>query len=793
MEQKDPNFAQLLQQGFAAHQRGSLAEAERCYEAILSAKRDQFDALLLLGVARLQRGHPEEAVELIGKALEVNPQSAAAFAHRGIAFGALGRLDDALRCYDKALGIDQTHAMALNGRAGVLMDLGRLDEALASLDEALALTPGSVEALSSRGQVLWRLRRLDEALACYDAVLRIDPDRADALNKRSIVLQAMERIDEALASYDKALTVHPDHAEALNNRGNLLKRLGRIEEALASYDKAFAIDPGNADIPYNRGNALQDLRRFEEAIASYDEALALRPSHVDALNNRGIVLNHLRRLEEALACYGKALALAPRHVAALNNRGMVLRGLRRFGESTADYHAALSIQPDYTAALKNLSDVLVDLRRPADALISHDRALAVDPNDIVAYSNKIIVSDFVAGLGFAKHQRLRSGWAKIHAGRFAGTIAPHANDRNPSRRIRLGYVSADFMRHSAAYIFGPVLRRHDPAAFEVACYSGVVVEDQMTRAFRQTADLWRPVGHLTDEALAAQIRADGIDILVDLSGHSAGHRLLAFARKPAPVQVAAWGQASGTGLEAMDYLFSDAIAIPAPARPLFAETVVDLPCVISFEMPVDAPAAGESPSRSRGFITFGCLNRFSKVSPAALGLWARILEAVPRSRLLLKDSIFEDDSMRRLARVALADGGIGDDRVELRGHSSHKDHLAAYNDIDIAFDPFPHNGGASTWEALWMGCPVVSRLGDHAAGRLSAAILSSVGLGDWVAESDDAYLDLAVLKAADMAGLAVLRRRIPALLAASPAGNPDVYTRHAESAYRGMWERWCRQ
>lgn len=758
MARKDLNFAQLLQQGFAAHQRGKLAEAERCYEAVLGAKGDQFDALHLLGVVRLQRGRPAEAADLIGKAIKVNPRSAVAFAHQGAAFSALGRLDDALRCYDKALGIDRRYAMALNGRAGILMDLGRLDEALASLDEALALAPGSVGSLNSRGQVLWRLQRLDEALACYDAVLRIDPR----------------------------------HAAALNNRGNLLKTLGRLDEALASYDKALAIDPGNADIPYNRGNVLQDLRHFEAALACYDEALALRPAHVDALNNRGTVLKHLRRLDEALACYGQALSLAPRHVAALNNRGFVLRDLRRFDESTADYHAALSLQPDYMAALKNLGDALVDQRRPEDALTSYDRALAVDSSDIVAYSNKIIAADFVAGFDFAKQQRLRRGWAKLHADRFAGAIAPHANDRNPSRRIRLGYVSADFMRHSAAYIFGPVLRRHDHAAFEVVCYSGVVVEDEMTQTFRQTADLWRSVGHLSDEALAAQIRADGIDILVDLSGHSAGHRLLAFARKPAPIQVAAWGQASGTGLTAMDYLFSDAVTIPAPVRPLFAETVVDLPCVISFEMPVDAPAIGESPSGSRGFVTFGCLNRFSKVSPAVLGLWARILNAVPRSRLLLKDTAFEDESMRRMARTTLAASGIDDDRLELRGRSSHKDHLATYNDIDIAFDPFPHNGGASTWEALRMGCPVVARLGDHAAGRQSAAILSSVGLGDWVAESNEAYLDLAALKAADIAGLTALRHRIPTLLAASPAGDLDIYTRHAETAYRRMWEKWCR-
>lgn len=793
MARKDLNFAHLLQQGFTAHQRGNLAEAERCYETILGAKRNQFDALHLLGVVRLQQGRAEEAIDLIGKALRINPRSPAAHVNLGAAFGALKRLNEALGCYDKALTFDRDHLLALNSRAATLLDLGRPEEGLASLDRALAINPSNVETLRRRGQVLWQMKRLDEALACCETLLAIDPNRADALSNRGTILQALNRMDEALASYDEALAIKSDHADALNNRGNLLSKLGRLDEALASYDRAVAISPGNADVPYNRGNVLQGLRRFEPALASYDAALAIHPSHVEALNSRGAVLRHLRRTEEALECYDKALSFAPFHAAALGNRGLILRDLRRFGESLAGYHAALAIQPDQTAALKNLGDGLVDLRRPVEAFASYDRALAIDPGDSGAYSNKIIAADFVPGLDFASQQRLRRGWARIHADRFSGEVSPHTNDRNPSRRIRLGYVSADFMKHSAAHIFGPVLRRHDRTAFEVACYSGVAIEDEMTEAFRRASDLWRPVGHLTDDALAAQIRSDGIDILVDLSGHSAGHRLLAFARKPAPIQVEAWGQASGTGLAAIDYLFSDPVTIPAEARPLFAETVVDLPSVIICEMPADAPAAGESPAGTRGFVTFGCLNRFSKVSPAVLGLWARILRSVPRSRLLLKDPAFEDVSMRRAAQATLVEGGIEVDRLELRGHSSHRDHLAAYNDIDIAFDPFPHNGGASTWEALRMGCPVVARLGDHAAGRQSAAILRSAGFGAWTAESDEAYFDLAVQKASDLAGLVQLRRRIPALVATSPAGNPEAYTRHAEAAYRSMWERWCRQ
>jgi len=335
------------------------------------------------------------------------------------------------------------------------------------------------------------------------------------------------------------------------------------------------------------------------------------------------------------------------------------------------------------------------------------------------------------------------------------------------------------------------LRNHDHAAFEVVCYSGVASGDAVTREIISRTDEWRPIHALSDEAVAAQIRADRIDILVDLSGHTAGNRLLVFARKPAPVQVTAWGHATGTGLPAMDYLFSDPVVVPEAVRPLFAEAIYDLPCFIPYQPFTEAPPISEPLANSRGFVTFGCLNRLSKVSPATFRLWAHILHAVSGSRLLLKDRALDDPAQHARVHDALAQHDIGPGRIELRGASSWGQHLATFNEVDIALDPFPQNGGISTWEALWMGVPVVAKLGNSVPSRLSAAILAGIGLADWVADGEDEYLALAIRKSSDIATLARLRKELRVCIMASAAGNPRSYTRAVEDAYRTMWRRWC--
>jgi predicted O-linked N-acetylglucosamine transferase (SPINDLY family) len=803
----------------------------------LVLKPDSVDALLNRGIVLRELERPEEALASLDRALALEPGRAEALFHRGGALLALGRAEDALACYDRVLALEPERLDVLRNRGAILLALGRPLEAVASYDRALALSPEDAAGLSpeganalrpedaiAHGSALLQLQDPASALASFDRALAVQPRSPEALQGRAAALWQLSRKPEALASYQDVLALRPDDPDLRLNHGNLLMELNRPQDALADYDRALAARPEHPDTLLARGNALLELGRPDQALDCYDRALAIRPGHGDALLNRGNVLLGFGRHQDALDCYDRALALRPEFAHALVNRAAALLGLRRPGEALASADRALALEPGHVDALINRGTALIELKRPNDALASFDRALALQPDNLDAWmnrgtalhgmgrnlealdsydralairpdhagthSNKIFVRDFLPELSFREHQDERRRFWEIQARTLPPETRPHRNDRDPSRPLVLGYVSADFKHHSAAACFGPVLRRHDRAAFRIVCYSGVKSEDEWTREFRELADLWRPIAGMTDTQVAEQIRADQVDILIDLSGHSKGNRLLVFARKPAPVQVTAWGHGGGTGVPAVDYQFTDPVFVPDRARPLFAETCWDLPCCITFEAPQAAPEVGPLPARANGFVTFGSLNRLSKVSPAALALWCRILAAVPGSRLLVKDFVLDDPAVRERFLADAAGHGIGPERIELRGASSHRDHMAAYNDVDIVLDTFPSNGGVTTWEALWMGAPVVSILGGSPGSRVSGAILHALGLGGWVAEREADYLERAVGQAADLDALARFRDGIRAGIMASAAGDPARYTRAVEAAYRAMWHRW---
>jgi predicted O-linked N-acetylglucosamine transferase (SPINDLY family) len=441
----------------------------------------------------------------------------------------------------------------------------------------------------------------------------------------------------------------------------------------------------------------------------------------------------------------------------------------------------------------NRGTALHRLGRHRDAIASYDWALAIQPGHAKARSNKIFVLDYLPDVDFIAHQRARHDYFLVQAKGFPALVPPMVGNRDPNRPLVLGYVSADFKRHSAASCFGPVLRRHDRQAFKLICYSGTAVEDDWTTGFRDLADVWRPTSGLSDETMAALIRADGVDILIDLSGHSEGNRLLTFARKPAPIQITAWGHGGGTGLPMVDYQFTDPVSTPPETRTWFAEASYDLPCCITFEAPAYAPEVMDLPAHTLGRVTFGSLNRFTKAGPAVLAQWARILKEVPQSRLLLKDGVFDDPTVQARVRATFAGFGLAPERILFRGFTSHRDHLAAYNEVDIVLDTYPQNGGTTTWEALWMGAGVITMLGNKPPSRLSGAILHALDLDAWIAENEADYLERAVRLAIDLEALARFRQGIRARMMASPAGNPELYTRAVEEAYRTMWRRWLEQ
>lgn len=667
---------------------------------------------------------------------------------------AVGRFAEAQVEYLKALRKQPDHFEALH-LLGVNHYLqGDLEAAAASIERALQVNPGSAEAHANLGIVFKALDRIQDALRCYDQAVALDPNFANAHASRGNLLFSLNRFAEAIPNYDRAIALSPDHLGALTNRGSSYMQLTQYDAALADFDRALAVHPGHATAWTGRANALFRYGDYEAALASYQKALAINPNLLETWLGAADMLLYVGRIAEALRACQRALAIAPTSVLALTLLGK-----------------CYSKQGDADAAIARF-----------------DRALAIDPGCEFALSNKVFALDYSSKGGFAEHFQARSAWwNQIGCAMAPHAILHHDNERDPGRRLVIGYVSADFRAISPAYSFRPVLQNHDKSQFEVICYSASAIEDSVTESFRQVADKWRNVSQWSGQELVDTIQRDKVDILVDLSGHTEGNRLRVFACKPAPVQVTAWGFATGSGLPVIDYMFSDPVTIPATSRQFFAEQIYDLPCFAIVEPPRPELRSCEPPALSNGHITYGLFNRVSKFSDAAIAVWAKILKSDTSARLLIKDTAIDDEMIKTQLRAKFAAHGIGHDRIDMKGRTPRDEHLAAYGLVDICLDPFPQNGGVSTWEALYMGVPVVTKLGDSVASRAAGGILSAVGLPEWTAENEDEYVKIALASTPDR--LKAIRNDLPALIAARCS--PRAYTAEVEKAYRTMWKRYC--
>lgn len=753
------SVAMLFEQAVAEHRNGNLGKAETIYRQILSQTPNNFDVLHMLAVVCSDTGKVQESEDLFRKALSIDAKFPPCYHNFGLLLAKRKEYRKAIEQFDKALALFPGYAPVYADRGMALKELGLLDEGIENLNQAIALGPNIPDFRCVRGDIYFRKHDYPAALQDYDDALRLNANSATAWCGRGNAYVELKRYEDASAAFDRALTARPDLPEAW----------------------------------FGRANAHYGRRRYEEAIAAYDRALALRPDYPEASLARGNVLVELGRLDQAMAAYDKALASKPDFAEAWHGRGNVSSRSGRYDEALAAHDKALSFNPDLAEALSARADTLLALNRVDEAIACYDRAIGTKPDYAPALSNKIFALDFLPTASIADQQQARSQWwTQIGKPLADAADTVYRNSRLPERRLVIGYVSADFRQHSAAFCFRPVVCNHDKNQFEVVCYSSSLQEDHVTRDFRNAADRWRDVFRMSDEELARQVRADGVDILVDLSGHSEGNRLQAFARKPAPIQVTAWGHATGTGLRTIQYLFSDPVMTPQSARKLFAETIYDLPCAIVIEdLPPGVPR-GDLPALKNGYCTFGAFNRTTKMSAASIRIWARILTELPDARLVLKDGGLDSAPIRSSLLAKFSSHGISPDRIECLGFSKREAHLAAYNTVDICLDPFPQNSGISAWEALRMGVPVVAKLGDTLPGRVCAAVLTSVGLSEWVAEDDAGYVAIAAKNARRLGEIAELRKKLPAMVASSSSGNTAAYRRAVEAAYRDMWRKYCR-
>ncbi|TPQ38398.1 acetylglucosamine transferase [Bradyrhizobium guangdongense] len=720
--------------------------------------------------ARLQKKFKKEAEALL----------AAAYA----AFGNGRRAEVEANCR-RILQVLPDHFDALHLLGVCLSDAKRLDEAEQLLRAALTVNPRSANVHCDLGTVLFELKRYEDARVCQERAVALDPKFPMALTNLGNTVMHLGLAKDAIELHDRAIRLKPDYADAYCNRGMAELRLAQHEKAAQSFERALSLQPRHLEAIAGRGIANLELCNFEVAEAAFNQALALRPNSPRVLAQRARLHLVFHRLPEANADLDAALALSPRLELALRNKALVSLHLKHTTSAMATCKTLLEENPRSEVGLVLLGACLASLSEIDSALEHFDRAIEIKPDFEDAITHKIFTLDFLPTADFAVLQAARRYWWDAIGTTIAQRELP-PRDLDPQRRLVVGYVSADFRKHSAGFTFLPVLRHHDRAAFEVICYSCSNREDEVTAEFRKLADGWVDATVLTDEALADRIVADKVDILVDLSGHSAGNRLRVFARKPAPIQVSAWGNPTGTGLPTIDYVLADPISIPQSARHLFAEKIYDLPCMLTAE-PMPGLHRPELPMLRNGYVTFGVFNRIDKISDEVLVVWVKLLDAVAGSKIMIKHGALDDSGLRDALIGRFVERGIAADRIVCLGSTARDDHLRAYGDIDISLDPFPQNGGASTWESLHMGVPVVAKLGTTTSSRAAAAILKGIGLDDWVSDDAEGYVAIAERFARAPDSLAALRRELPARIEASAAGNGALYTQAVEAGYRQFW------
>ncbi|OAN54674.1 hypothetical protein A6A04_12175 [Paramagnetospirillum marisnigri] len=602
------------------------------------------------------------------------------------------------------------------------------------------------------------------------------------------------RITEAVTHYQRALSLNPGLASAACNLGAAFEALGRPDEAEYFYRQALAIRPDHTDALFNLAAYLARDARSEEALDLYEQVCALSPDFAEGHNNRGATLNELGRFVEAAEAHQSAVAIRPDFAEAWYNLGNDWRDIGDISQSVHCYQRSIELKPDLGEAHNALGNVIKTLGRIDDALDHYRRALDLDPLSVQAHTNLLVATLYHPNMSDAERFAMHRDFEARHAAIIQPTEPEFTNFPDPDRRLRIGYVSANLYNHPSARNLLPLIEAHDRDRFDLYFYADLRTPDAMTRRFQDQATGWRLTQGKSDAAVARMIRDDDIDVLVSLAGHFDENRPLVAAYKPAPIRVSFHDPVT-SGLGANQYLITDPVLTPRGISERFTERPLRLPAYY-IHVPVDvSPEVTPPPMLERGYPTFGSFNNPAKLSDPTLRLWARLMAAVPEARLRLKyRDWFSADSLATRVLGFMAEQGVGAERVELRSSAdSRADHMAQYADIDVALDPFPFTGSTTTFEALWMGVPVVTLPGPTMVSRWSASMLRVLRLPQLIAASADNYVDICRRLANSPEELSELRFGLRVRSEAAFIANPRRRARQLERLYRAVWRRWAAQ
>ncbi|MDP9172420.1 MAG: tetratricopeptide repeat protein [Planctomycetota bacterium] len=783
------NNQQLIDQGLAYHRAGDRAAAEAVYRRVLAEEPTNVSALHLLGVLAHEVGRNDVAYDLIRRALALNPKAPTLHRVFGRVVESLGQIERAIVCYQEAASMLPNDANLQNDLGNALRLAKKYEGSVAALRKAIQLDPKLADSYNNLAVVMLEIGKPGETVAAARKAIACNPGLAEAYFNLGRGLGETGETREAVVAYERALELSPAFFQAENNIGLLQFELEQYDQAIATFNRALINTPDNPDLHYNLGSVLQKAGKLSAAVESFRNAIGLRQDHAPSHNNLGNALHEFGKLDEAEAPLRAALALSPNFAEAHNNLGNLFLEKGDVDTAILCFRRAIEIYPRFPDACNNLGSALNAAGQIEEALAWFGKARALKPADANVHSNMIYTMHYHPAHDAAAIGRELAAWNREHAVPLRHLIKAHRNVPDAARRLRIGYVSADFRQHVVGCNLLPLLRERNRAQFDIYCYSHVHRPDGMTENLRAQATVWREVLGMGDDAVAELIRDDQIDILVDLALHSAHQRLLVFARKPAPVQMTYLGYCGSTGVETIDYRISDPHIDPPEMDWAYSEKTLRLPHTYwCYQAAGETPNVNALPAMKNNCITFGCLNNFAKVSDGSIELWGQILREVPGSRFVLHAQL---GSHRQRVIDRLGSMGISSDRLEFVGKLPFSQFVRNYHNIDIALDPFPYGGGITSCDALWMGVPVVTLVGKTAVGRGGKSILHNVGLSRLVAQTPEEYSRIARNLAGDLEALARLRADLRADMRASKLTDAVAFAGDVEALYRTAWKAWC--
>lgn len=775
-----------LNMGITYAAESDLVQALASFDKALLCKPEYAEASLHRGNVLRDLGQFDNAVQSYELAIRLAPQQVQAHVGRGDALAALERWAEAETSYTEAIALLPDDAGLHYCRGLVLRRLGRLTDALASLERAAALASELAAAHGERAQVLQALGRLPDALAAHRRVTELNPDNAEAYYNLGLVEQTMGHLAEAIASYDRAIALAPELVEALSNRGLAQVGMKQFGAAIASCEAAIRIKPGYALAHNNLGLALAELRRWPEAIAAYERAIALMPDLAEAHHNRGIALAAQGLFAEAVASHDQAIALKPSFAEAHIDRGHALKGLNRLDETAASYARALALKPDHDFLL---GDVLHTRSLLCDWTAYTEQAALLEAG--VREGRRVSLPFAVLPIVDLPAVQMRAAqiWCEARYPVSGASVAlPRRQD---SKRLRIGYFSPDFREHPVSYLTAQFFEAHDRQAFETIAFAFEPSHDVMRGRLERAFDRFIDVSTMSDADIVQQARALGLDIAVDLAGHTQDARTGVFALRVAPVQAAWLGYPGTMGADFIDYLIADKTVIPDDGLSGYSEKIVRLP--YSYLVSDTArPISGKVFTRQEmglpeeGFV-FCCFNNAYKLNPRCFESWMRILRAVEGSVLWLSGG---NPVMIGHLRIAAERQGVKAERLVFAMRvPSNADHLARQRLAGLFLDTLPYNAHTTALDALWVGLPVLTLMGQSFAGRVAASALSALDMGELITRTEDDYVAMAVELAAHPTKLAAIKARLAQNMRSAPLFDTKRFVRHMESAYRALNDR----